>query len=81
MAGTTVDRITDCAQYALECGYRKVPEFSDASKLCCNLPKIQTKWPNCSVLCQKDANGIAVFILGFFSLGPFGPCLRKKWGH
>ena len=28
--------------------YCKVPEFSDARKLCCNLPKI-----------QKDANGIA----------------------
>ena len=39
--------------------YRKVPKFSDARKLCCNLPKIQTKWKNLSVLPQKDANGIA----------------------
>ena len=39
--------------------YRKVPYFSDARKLCCNLPKIQTKRPNFSVFCQKDANGIA----------------------
>ena len=26
--------------------YRKVPKFSDARKLCCNLPKSQTKRPN-----------------------------------
>ena len=26
--------------------YRKVPKFSDARKLCCKLPKIQTKTPN-----------------------------------
>ena len=28
-------------------------------KLCCNLPKIQTKRLNLRVLCQNDANGIA----------------------
>ena len=28
-------------------------------KLCCNLPKIQTKRLNLRVFCQKDANGIA----------------------
>ena len=39
--------------------YRKVPEFSVARKLCCNLPKIQTKSPNLRVFSQKDANGIA----------------------
>ena len=39
--------------------YRKVPKFSDARKLCCSLPKIQTKRPNLSVYCQKDANGMA----------------------
>ena len=35
--------------------YRNVPKFSDARKLCCNLPKIRTKreFP------QKDANRIA----------------------
>ena len=38
---------------------RKVPKFSDARKLCCNLPKIQTKSPNFRVFRQKDANGIA----------------------
>ena len=38
---------------------RKVPKFSDASKLCCNLPKIQTKSPNLRVFRQKDANRIA----------------------
>ena len=39
--------------------YHKVPKFSDARKLCCNLPKIQTKRPDLRVFCQKDANGIA----------------------
>ena len=39
--------------------YRKVPKFSDARKLCCNLPKIETKRPNLRVFHQKDANGIA----------------------
>ena len=39
--------------------YRKVPKFSDARKLCCNLPKIQTKRPNLWVFHSKDANGIA----------------------
>ena len=37
--------------------YRKVPQFSDARKLCCNLPKIPTKRLNLlRVFCQKDAN-------------------------
>ena len=39
--------------------YRKVPKFLDASKLCCNLPKIQGKRPNLCVFLQKEANGIA----------------------
>ena len=39
--------------------YHKAPMFSDARKLCCNLPKIQTKEPNLRVFHQKDANGIA----------------------
>ena len=39
--------------------YRKVPKFSDAGKLCCNLPKIQEKRPNLMVFRQKNANGIA----------------------
>ena len=39
--------------------YRKVPKFSDAIKLCCNLPKIQTKSSNLSVFRQNGANGIA----------------------
>ena len=37
---------------------RKVPKFSDAKKLCCNLPKIQTKRPNLRVFCQNDAYGM-----------------------
>ena len=39
--------------------YRKVPKFSDTRKLCCNLPKIQTKRQNLRVFCQKDSNGKA----------------------
>ena len=31
---------------SLSLHYRKVPKFSDARKLCCNQPKIQTKRPN-----------------------------------
>ena len=40
--------------------YRKVPKFSNARKLCCNLPKIQEKRPNLRVFHQRDANGIAM---------------------
>ena len=39
--------------------YCKVPKFSDARKLCCNLSKIQTKSPILRVFSQEDANGIA----------------------
>ena len=42
--------------------YRKVPKISDYRKVCCHLPKIQTKRPNLRVLHilkLKDANGIA----------------------
>ena len=39
--------------------YRKVPKFSDARKLCCNLPRIKTKRPNLRVFRQNGANGIA----------------------
>ena len=39
--------------------YGKVPKFSDARKVRCNLLKIQIKRPNFWVFCQKDANGIA----------------------
>ena len=42
-----------------ELNYQKVPKFSYARKLCCNLPKIQTKRPTLKVFRQKDANGIA----------------------
>ena len=37
----------------------KAPKFLDSGKLCCNLPKIQTKRPDLRVFHQKDANGIA----------------------
>ena len=39
--------------------YLKVPKFWDAQKLCCNLPKIQTKRTNPRVFGQNDACGIA----------------------
>ena len=39
--------------------YRKVPKFSDARKLCCNLPTIQTNRPSLRVFHQQDENGIA----------------------
>ena len=39
--------------------YRKVPKFWNARKLCCNVPKIQTKRPNLWLFHQKDVNGIA----------------------
>ena len=39
--------------------YRKVPKFWEARNLCCNLPKIQTNWPNLKGICQNGANGIA----------------------
>ena len=39
--------------------YRKVPKFSDARKLCCNLLKIQTQRSNLRAFHRKDANGKA----------------------
>ena len=33
--------------------YRKVPKFSDARKLWCNLPKMQEKRPNLRVFVKK----------------------------
>ena len=37
----------------------KFLKFSDARKLCCILPKIETKRPDHRIFCPKDANGIA----------------------
>ena len=39
--------------------YRKVTKFSDARKLCCNLPKTLIKRPNLKVFGPKDANETA----------------------
>ena len=39
--------------------YRKIPKFSDGRKICCTIPKIQTKTPNFRVFRQKYANEIA----------------------
>ena len=47
-------RLNDKSEY-----YRKVPKFSDARKLCCNHPKVDTTGPNLRVIHHKDANGKA----------------------
>ena len=39
--------------------YRKVPKYLDTRKICCNLPKIQTKRQNLLIFRLKDSNGIA----------------------
>ena len=39
--------------------YHKVPRFSDARIVCCNLPKIQTNRSNLGAFHQKYANGKA----------------------
>ena len=49
--------IEKCGDSALNVSeYHKAPKFSNARKLCCNLPKIQTKSSNLRVFYQKDAN-------------------------
>ena len=45
-----------------QCGsikYRKVPKFSDARKLCCNLPQIKQRGKTLRIFHPKDVNGIA----------------------
>ena len=49
---------TEGGYRGLKISDRKIPKFSDARKLCCNPPKIQTKRLNLRVFRQKDANGI-----------------------
>ena len=39
--------------------YRKIPNVSDARKLCCKILKIQENRPNLGVFHPKDADGIA----------------------
>ena len=39
--------------------YCKIIKNSDAQKIGCNHPEIQTKWLYCRVMHQKDADGIA----------------------
>ena len=61
-AGFLMMRLNQChclVSFGAVLIYRKVPEFSDVRKLCCNLPEIQIKRPNHWVFCQKDATGIA----------------------
>ena len=50
--------------------YHKVPKFSNARKLCCNLPKIQTKGPNLRVFHQKNVNGIASSLIWVCTVCP-----------
>ena len=49
----------DSDTIVLDKRYHKDPKFWDARNLCCNPPKIKTKWPNLIVFSQNDANGIA----------------------
>ena len=39
--------------------YRKIPKFSDTQEICCNHPKIWTKWLYHRVMSPKDADGMA----------------------
>ena len=39
--------------------YRKNPKYSDTQNICCNYPKICTRWLNPRVMYPKDADGIA----------------------
>ena len=39
--------------------YRKILKYSDTRKICCNPPKVQTKWLYHRVMCPKDADGTA----------------------
>ena len=39
--------------------YRKIPKNSDTRKICCNHPKIRTKWLYKWEMCPKDIDGIA----------------------
>ena len=39
--------------------YHKNPKNSDTRKICCNHPKIQTRWLYHRVMRPKDAEGIA----------------------
>ena len=43
----------------LATAYRKVPKFSDARNLCCNLLKFKQRGQILRVFCQNGANGIA----------------------
>ena len=39
--------------------YRKIPKYADTQKICCNHPKIWTRWLYQRVMHPKDAAGIA----------------------
>ena len=39
--------------------YRKIPKNLDSRKICCNHPKIRTKWLYNWEMCPKDVGGIA----------------------
>ena len=59
LEGRKFQRWQSCSTLRWTNEYLKVPKFSDARKLCCNLSKIETKRPNLRVFCQNEANGIA----------------------
>ena len=39
--------------------YRKIPKNSDTRNICCNHPKIWTKWLYCCVMCPEKSDGMA----------------------
>ena len=41
------------------CGYRKLPKILDTQTICCNHPKIWTRWLYKWVMCPKGAAGMA----------------------
>ena len=59
MKTCSTSAIQNTDMLVLKLKYCNVPKFSDARKLCCNLPKIQEKWPNLMAFRQKDANHLA----------------------
>ena len=46
-----------CSQ--IQCNYHKISKNLDTPKICCNYPKIRTKWPFDKVMRPKEADGMA----------------------
>ena len=48
-----------CQMFSNTFNYRKNPKYSDTQNICCNHPKICTRWLYQRVMHPKDAAGIA----------------------